>query len=155
LEGYCRSPRAEALPSECETIASIKNELLRRLHILRGRDLIIALGWHRRLLEVDNEFAEYWHLRFELLTRAFDLPPNWDQDRTRTPRMISTLAPHACNSDGFFSGVREYTPLPGEMTIKEYHQLRITAAEANLREHFLEYGEALLLRYWPQVQLKL
>lgn len=122
---------------------------------LRARDLIIALGWHCRLLGVYNKFAEYWHLRFELLSRAFDLPPNWHQDCARTPRMISTLAPHACSSDGFFSGFLEYTPLSGEMTITEYHEPRIKTAEANLREQFLEYGEALLLRFWPQVQRKL
>jgi hypothetical protein len=122
--------------------------------LLTGRDLIVALGWHCRLLGVDNEFAEYWHLRFELLSRAFDLPPEWHKDRARTPRMIGAIAPDACG-DGFFSGFLEYTPLLGEMTITEYHKPRIKTAEANLREHFLEYGEALLLEFWPQVQGKI
>jgi hypothetical protein len=53
---------------------------------LTSRDLIIALGWHNRLDLVDNDLANYWHLRFELLSRALGLPPGWNEDRYRPPR---------------------------------------------------------------------
>ena len=121
--------------------------------VLTGRDLIVVLGWHCRLSSVDNELAEYWHLRFELLSRALGLPPDWHEDHARTPRMISVLAPSVL-SEGFFSGFLEYTPLPGEMTIMKRHMPHIEAAEANLRERLLDYGEALLLEFWPEVRGK-
>jgi hypothetical protein len=121
--------------------------------VLTGRDLVVALGWHSHLSRVDNELAEYWHLRFELLSRALGLPPDWHKDRARTPRMISALAPDA-RSEGFFSRFLEYTPLPGEMTIMKHHMPHIKTAEANLRERLLDYGEAVLLEFWPEVRGK-
>jgi hypothetical protein len=121
--------------------------------VLTGRDLIVALGWHCCLSSVDNELAEYWHLRFELLSRALGLPPDWHEDHARTPRMISALAP-SVRSEGFFSGFLEYTPHPGEMTIMKHHMPHIKTAEANLRKRLLDYGEALLLEFWPEVRGK-
>jgi hypothetical protein len=121
--------------------------------VLTGRDLIVALGWHCHLPSVDNELADYWHLRFELLSRALGLPPDWHEDHARTPRMISALAPSVSNG-GFFSRFLEYTPLPGEMTIMKHHMPLIKTVEANLHERLLDYGEALLLEFWPEVRGK-
>jgi hypothetical protein len=121
--------------------------------VLTGRDLIVTLGWHCCLLSVDNELAEYWRLRFELLSSALGLPSHWHEDHARTPRMISVLAPDV-RSEGFFSGFLEYTPLPGEKTIMKRHMPHIKTAEANLRERLLDYGEALLLKFWPEVRGK-
>jgi hypothetical protein len=54
--------------------------------VLTSRDLIIALGWHSHLRGVDNELGKYWHLRFELLTRAFGLPPDCMKTIRERPR---------------------------------------------------------------------
>ena len=40
------------------------------------------------------------------------------------------------------------------MTIMKHHMPRIKTAEAKLRERFLDYGEALLLEFWPEVRGK-
>jgi hypothetical protein len=123
--------------------ASDRNELT-------ARDLLMALGWHIQLIQVDNDLANYWHLRFELLSRALGLPAGWSED-SRTPRMINLLGEQACQH-GFFSRFLEYTPLPGEMAIVKRHMIEIEAAETSLRERLLDCAEELLLQFWPDVR---
>ena len=55
---------------------------------LTVRDLIEALGWHSHLAGVNNNLGDYWHLRFELLSRALGLPSGWSEDDSKTPRML-------------------------------------------------------------------
>src|SRR6266480_3819551 len=117
---------------------------------LTGRDLIMALGWHSQLDRVDNDLANYWHLRFDLSGRALGLPAGWNEDH-RTPRMISPLGEEAVKT-GFFSQFLEYTPLPGEMEIIKRNMIGIKAAEASLRERLLDCAEELLVQFWPEVQ---
>jgi hypothetical protein len=119
---------------------------------LTGRDLIIALGWHTRLSGIDNDMANYWHLRFELLSRALGLPARWNEDH-RTPRMIDPLGEESVRT-GFFSQFLEYTPLRGEMEIIKQNMIEIKAAEASLRERLLDCAEELLLQFWPEMQGK-
>jgi hypothetical protein len=67
--------------------------------------------------------------------------------------MIGALAGDAW-SEGFFGGLLEYTPQPGEIKITKRHTPHIKTAEANLRDRLLDYGEELLLEFWPQVRGK-
>jgi hypothetical protein len=55
---------------------------------------------------------------------------------------------------GFFDGLLEYTPLPGEMEIYRAHRTRIKTAEECVRERMLDYVEELLLTFWPQLRGK-
>jgi hypothetical protein len=120
---------------------------------LTGRDVIIALGWHRHLDRVDNDLANYWHLRFKLLSRSLGLPAGWNDDHSRTPRMINLLVEEVIKT-GFFSGFLEYTPLSGEREIFKRNRDRIKTAEANLRDRLLDYAEELLLQFWPEIRGK-
>jgi len=119
------------------------------------RDLIVALGWHFFCGDngPEDEFAAYWHLRFELLSRAFGLPAQWHMDRRRTPGIVKFAAVDA-RRQGFFSQILEYSPLPGEMTIWKRHKLPIKAAEAVVYERLIDYAEELLLTFWPQLRGK-
>jgi hypothetical protein len=113
------------------------------------RILILALGWHLSLRGVDNDFANWWHAYFRCLSCELGLPADW-YENARTPRMICALAPDT-RAGGFFSRFLEYTPRPGEMIIMRQHS-PIKTAEANLREQLLDYGEALLVEFWPDIQ---
>lgn len=120
---------------------------------LTFRDLIEALGWHSHLAGVNNDLGDYWHLRFELLSRALGLPSEWSEDHTKTPRLLESLSREIIHG-GFFDGFLEYTPLPGEMEIYRAHRTRIKTAEECVRERMLDYAAELLLTFWPQLRGK-
>jgi hypothetical protein len=120
---------------------------------LTTRDLIEALGWHSHLARVDNELAEYWRLRFDLLSRAMGLPTAWNENRVRTSHMLRPLAVGVING-GFFSGFLEWSPLPDEIEIHKVHGPRIKVAEAEVRARLLEYADELLLAFWPELRGK-
>jgi hypothetical protein len=123
---------------------------------LSVRDLIEALGWHTHFARASfggNELSDYWHLRFELLSRALDLPSGWSTDRTKTPRRLEPLSQQIIYGS-FFGQFLEYTSLPGEREIHNAHRPRIVDAEEHLRERMMEYAEELLLTFWPQLRGK-
>jgi hypothetical protein len=122
-------------------------------HGVGVRGLILALGMAMRFEGVENELARYWQLRFDILTELFELPPEWAEDTTRTPMMISSLAQETCN-DGFFEQFIEYSWLPCEKAIFERHELNVRIREETLRETLFEFAEDLLLKSWPKVRGK-
>ena len=84
---------------------------------LTARDLVEAFGWHSYLAKVDNDLGNYWHLRFELLSRVLGLPSGWSEDRAKVPLMLQPLAEEIIHS-GFFSTFLEYTPVGTENLIR-------------------------------------
>jgi hypothetical protein len=121
-------------------------------NVLTVRDLIEALGWHLLFERRADEYAGYYHLRFELLRRALGLPSEWTTDQ-KTPYMIRSLA-EAIIHQNFFSGFVEYTPKPGEMKIFDAHRTGIESAQQCVRDRMLDFAEELLLTFWPQVRGK-
>jgi hypothetical protein len=121
-------------------------------NVLTVRDLIEALGWHLVFERRTDEYAGYYHLRFELLSRALGLPSEWTTDQ-KTPYMIRSLA-EAIIHQNFFSRFVEYTPKPGEMKIFDAHRTGIESAQQCVRDRMLDFAEELLLTFWPQVRGK-
>jgi acetoin utilization deacetylase AcuC-like enzyme len=121
-------------------------------NVLTVRELIEALGWHLVFERRTDEYAGYYHLRFELLSRALGLPSEWTTEQ-KTPYMIRSLA-RAIIHQNFFSGFVEYTPKPGEMKIFDAHRTGIESAQQCVRDRMLDFAEELLLTFWPQVRGK-
>ena len=85
-----------AVQAEAHRAAAAAPELHRSAekshNALTVRDLIGALGWRSHLAVVNNDLADYWHLRFELLSRALSLPSGWSKDRIKTPQMLFAVS---------------------------------------------------------------
>jgi hypothetical protein len=122
-------------------------------NVLAVRDLINALGWHTRYkrYRTENELADYWHLRFELLSRALGLPKGWNEDSRKTSPMLDSLA-FEIHRGGVFSGWAEYTWLPGEKESFEAHEPGIHNAEITVRRRIFDFAEELLLTCWPHLR---